>query len=66
MTYDGPMPNIALPRPRPIRQIGRSGVAVPVVPAEAAAPEIIEAAGIRWIQIESPRATDRDWLEANF
>ena len=30
------------------------------------APEIIESTGIRWIQIESPRAADRDWLEANF
>ena len=69
MTYDGSVPNIALPRPRPIRQIRqirRSGAAVPIVPSEEAAPEIIESAGIRWIQIESPRAADRDWLEANF
>ena len=66
MTYDDPVPNIALPRPRPIRQIRRAGAAVPIVPIEEAKPEIIESAGIRWIQIESPRAADRDWLEANF
>ena len=29
-------------------------------------PTIIEAAGIRWIHIESPRAADRDWLEEHF
>ncbi|HEY4190578.1 MAG TPA: magnesium transporter CorA family protein, partial [Candidatus Limnocylindrales bacterium] len=29
-------------------------------------PEISEAAGIRWIHIESPRSVDRDWLEASF
>jgi magnesium transporter len=57
------VPNITLPRPRPIR---RTGAAVPVVPTEAAAPEIIESAGLRWIQIESPRAADRDWLEEHF
>ena len=33
---------------------------------EAADPEIIEAAGIRWIHIESPRTADRDWLEEHF
>ena len=31
-----------------------------------ATPDIIESAGIRWIHIESPRTTDRDWLEAHF
>ena len=36
------------------------------MPAEAPSPEIIEAAGLRWIQIEAPRAADREWLEANF
>ena len=61
--YDGAVPNIALPRPRPGR---RTGAAVPVVPTESAAPEIVESAGLRWIQIEAPRAADRDWLEDNF
>jgi magnesium transporter len=57
------VPNIALPRPRPIR---RPGAAVPVVSTEVSAPEIIESAGIRWIQIDSPRAADREWLEEHF
>jgi magnesium transporter len=59
------VPNITLPRPLP-RPSRRTGEAVPVVPVETSAPEIIEAAGLRWIHIESPRAADRDWLEANF
>ena len=63
------MPNIALPRPRPLpRPRGRAlpgsiaGDAVDVV----ASPDIIEASGIRWIHIETPRLADRDWLETNF
>ncbi len=35
-------------------------------PRAVAEPEIIEAAGIRWIHIESPRTVDRDWLEEHF
>jgi magnesium transporter len=58
------VPNIALPRPRGRRPSG----AVPSGDAssDVAAPEIVEAAGLRWIHIESPRLADRDWLEANF
>ena len=33
---------------------------------DVATPDIIEAAGIRWIHIESPRTADRDWLEEHF
>ena len=36
------------------------------MPDIVADPEIIEAAGIRWIHIESPRTADRDWLEEHF
>ena len=36
------------------------------MPEAVAEPEIIEAAGIRWIHIESPRSADRDWLEEQF
>ncbi len=57
------MPNIGLPRPRARRPIGTID---PSAPPDVAAPEIIEAAGLRWIHIESPRMADRDWLEANF
>jgi magnesium transporter len=37
-----------------------------VASIDVPAPDIIEAAGIRWIHIESPRTVDRDWLEENF
>jgi magnesium transporter len=58
------VPNIVLPRPRGRRD---SAVVGPGAAVEAvASPEIVEAAGIRWIHIESPRLADRDWLEANF
>src|SRR5262245_25908596 len=33
---------------------------------DVAAPDIIEAGGIRWIHIEAPRTVDRDWLEEHF
>jgi magnesium transporter len=36
------------------------------MPAAIAMPDIIEAAGIRWIHIESPRSADREWLEEQF
>jgi magnesium transporter len=36
------------------------------MPADVATPEIIEAAGLRWIHIENPRVADRDWLEEHF
>ena len=35
------------------------------MPELVADPEIIEAAGLRWIHIESPRSADRDWLAMN-
>jgi magnesium transporter len=59
------VPNITLPRPLP-RPSRRTGAAVPVVPTEPAAPEIVESSGLRWIHIESPRAADREWLEEQF
>jgi magnesium transporter len=37
-----------------------------VASIDVPAPDIIEAAGIRWIHIESPRTVDRDWLEEHF
>ena len=63
------MPNLAFPRPRPLPRPGGRRRVVPVDPALAETivePDIIEAAGIRWIHIESPRTTDRDWLENHF
>ena len=62
-----PVPNIALRRPLPLPRSRRPpGSAEPVAPEDAAAPEILEAAGLRWIHIESPRTADRDWLEEHF
>ena len=43
-----------------------AGEADVVLPEMVADPEIIEASGIRWIHIESPRTADRDWLEEHF
>ena len=61
------MPNIAFPRPLP-RPRGRhpANLTAAIPPADVASPDIIEAAGVRWIHIESPRTADRDWLEAHF
>jgi magnesium transporter len=62
-----PVPNIALPRPLPRPRSRRpTGTAEDVMPEAIAEPEIIEAAGLRWIHIESPRTADRDWLEEHF
>jgi magnesium transporter len=33
---------------------------------EVAEPDVIEAAGVRWLHLERPREVDRDWLEQNF
>jgi magnesium transporter len=59
------MPN--LPKPR----FGRSTRARGEVVASATEPEttdveILEAEGLRWINIERPRAVDRGWLEEHF
>jgi len=58
------LPNIALPLPHP-----RGGRLTPpdeVMPDSIASPDILEAAGLRWIHIESPRSADRAWLEDQF
>jgi magnesium transporter len=57
------MPNLPLPRSRGRRPTGAGDV---VMPADTPNQQIVEAAGLRWIHIESPRTADRDWLEANF
>src|SRR3954469_2212122 len=64
---DGVVPNLAFPRPLPRPRGRRQAVPVDAISAiDVAAPDIIEAAGIRWIHIESPRTADRDWLEEHF
>jgi magnesium transporter len=57
------MPNLPLPRSRGRRPIGPGDAALP---ADTPNQQIVEAVGLRWIHIESPRTADRDWLEANF
>jgi magnesium transporter len=64
--YHSAVPNLALPRPLPRPRRRPNGQADVVMPEIVADPEIIEAAGIRWIHIESPRTADRDWLEEHF
>src|SRR5215211_210529 len=56
-----------LPRP-PQRRAARSrtdGVARAVEP-DVANVEVVEAEGLRWINIERPRQADRAWLEEHF
>ncbi|HXS70493.1 MAG TPA: magnesium transporter CorA family protein [Patescibacteria group bacterium] len=60
------MPNLPFPRPLPRPRRRMVGEADVVLPEMVADPEIIEASGIRWIHIESPRTADRDWLEEHF
>lgn len=63
------MPNLGFPRPNARARIRRptspDAVAAPA-PAPAAEPDIVDANGLRWIHIESPRTADRDWLEEHF
>jgi magnesium transporter len=56
----------SLPKPR-LRRSARARVDG-VVPAPAAEPrvEVVEATGLRWINIESPAPADRAWLEEHF
>jgi magnesium transporter len=64
--YHSAVPNLALPRPLPRPRRRPNGAADVVMPESVAEPEIIAAAAIRWIHIESPRTADRDWLEEHF
>jgi magnesium transporter len=57
----------SLPKPR-LRRAARARGAVVPFPPEPESPrvETIEAAGLRWINIERPRGADRIWLEEHF
>jgi magnesium transporter len=59
------MPNLPRPLPR-LRRPADGGPAVPLGASEASEPEVIEAAGLRWINITRPRLADRDWIEDRF
>ena len=54
--YDGNVPNLALPCRCPAPPCGRGGSGAAQARSD---PEIIEAAGLRWIHIESPRSRPR-------
>ena len=66
MPYHSAVPNLPFPRPLPRPRRRSGGEADIVMPELAADPEIIQAAGLRWVHIESPRSADRDWLEEHF
>jgi magnesium transporter len=52
---------------RPRLRADRAGVRpLGLDEAEAPSPDVIAAAGVRWIYIEKPREVDRDWLEREF
>jgi magnesium transporter len=61
------MPN--LPKPR-LRRPGRRGelVSQPAAPSEPQNPNVeqIDAAGLRWVNIEWPGSLERTWLEEHF
>src|SRR5687768_16927073 len=58
------MPNL----PRPLRWGPRSRADGVTGPAEPETPRVeqIDAAGLRWINIERPRSIDRAWLEERY
>jgi len=60
------MPNLPRPLPRLRRPIGDETADHALGANEPSEPEVIEAAGLRWINITHPRLADRDWLEARF
>src|SRR3954452_8408365 len=57
----------SLPKPR-LRRAARARGAVVPFPPEPETPrvELVEAEGLRWINIERPRGADRAWLEEHF
>ncbi len=57
------MPNLPL---RPLRRAARPGGAATATPPEARGPDVIAAAGVRWLTLEHPREADREWLEREF
>jgi magnesium transporter len=59
------VPNLLL---RPRLRATRPGGPLPgaLAAAEALEPDIIGAAGVRWLNLDQPREADRDWLEREF
>src|SRR3954452_6095828 len=59
------MPNVPKPRLRRWSRT-RGDVAAPAEQPETPNVEVVEAEGLRWINIERPRPIDRAWLEEHF
>ncbi len=60
------MPNLPRPLPR-LRRPATTGEPVGLLLAnEPSEPEVIESAGLRWINVTRPRLADRDWLEETY
>src|SRR3954464_14932095 len=60
------MPNLPpLPRPR-LRRPVRVGNSIAPDALEVVEPQVVEASGLRWINIEDPRLADREWLEQHY
>ncbi len=60
------MPNLPRPLPRLRRTASVGGPDRVLAANEPSEPEIIEASGLRWINITRPRLADQDWLEEGF
>jgi magnesium transporter len=59
------VPALLRPRLRPLRAgSARSGTGG--ASAEPTTPDIIDSSGIRWLDLERPRESDREWLEKEF
>src|SRR3954447_3120960 len=58
------MPN--LPKPRLRRMTARASAAAAPPEPEPTRVEVVEHNGLRWVNIERPRAAERAWLEEHF
>ena len=59
------MPSLPKPRFVPVRR-GRGPVSLPQAEPESTQPEIVEARGVRWVNIDQPQPSHRAWLEERF
>jgi magnesium transporter len=60
------MPNLPRPLPRLRRPAAPGEPVGPPHANEPSEPEVIESAGLRWVNITRPRFADRDWMEEHF
>lgn len=57
----------SLPKPRFVRvPRGRGPISAAQLEPETSQPEVVEGAGIRWINVDQPRSSHRAWLEERF